>query len=1070
VPTCAHCGAEVADEARFCSRCGSPLHRPAPTVDERKLVTVLFADLVGSTAFGHGQDPERTRVVMDAFYDAMAAEIESVGGTVEKFAGDAVMAAFGAPDALEDHAERALHAALAMQRRMSALFAAGVELRIGINTGEVVVGSPREGSSFVTGDAVNIAARLEQGAQGGEILVGERTASLVRGAFEFGAARHVEAKGTSGGVTAQPLVRALTLMRPRGVGGLRRAFVGRSEELDLLVATYTRTVRHARPHLVTIMASAGVGKTRLLRELWERLGAESPEPLRRTGRCLAYGRGITYWPLGEVLREHFGLRVSDQPEAVQARLGRPILGLSLGFDAPADLHPLEAREQLQTAWVELLSDLARDQPVVLLIEDVNWADEALLDLLERLARDVRGPLLLIATARPELLEMRPSWGGGLRNASLLWLEPLPAADTGRLLDELLGMPLPDSLREVVVTHAEGNPFFAEELLSTLIDGGILAQHDGRWQVADAPAGFEIPDTVQAVLAARMDLLPPTEKAALQAAAVCGRTFWAAPVIELLDGEEPSFDLLDERDFIRRGIASQIEGETEYVIKHALTREIAYATVPKARRARLHARFAGWIERTEGPRPELAPLLAHHYAEAASPDAVDLAWADDPENAARLRASAAKWLRLAGDAAVGRYEIDEALALYERTLAYTDDPDEQAAVLRHVGRANALAFRGQPFWEAMERSLELTSDPSERGETYAELGFQTSFRGGMWSTAPDREVVTGWISQALELTASESVARAKALSATVFWGVRQEQTSDVLPSLADDAVRLAEQLGDPDLRAIALSAKSTAEFMVGRYDDALEWVRRPLAFIDSLTDPDRVADIYEVAAMTTLMLGHIDEARAFAANAARAAARLSPHHRLHGVAITTETEEVLASWDLIRGLTASIEQRVDENIETFCIRNPRTLLVCSAAHLAAGERTEADRLYEKAGEMVTEGWEMALAAPRVRLALLMRDHEALRDIIDELDAGAGDTLPLVGIPSYLAARLDALVELRDWERIERELEERPTLRGTVVEPFAIRALGRARGDRALVDQAAARFDDLGLRWHAEQTRR
>jgi len=230
-------------------------------VDERKLVTVLFADLVESTALGAGQDPERTRMMLDRFYDAMAAEIEGAGGTVEKFAGDAVMAAFGAPDALEDHAERALHAALAMRRRLQSLFGEELGLRIGVNSGEVVVGKAREGSSFVTGDAVNVGARLEQAAARDEILVGERTASLVRGAFEFGPMRRVEAKGKEGGVLGTPLVRALSLMRPRGVGGLRRTFVGRDEELDLLLATYARAVRQGGPHLVTIMASAGVGKT-----------------------------------------------------------------------------------------------------------------------------------------------------------------------------------------------------------------------------------------------------------------------------------------------------------------------------------------------------------------------------------------------------------------------------------------------------------------------------------------------------------------------------------------------------------------------------------------------------------------------------------------------------------------------------------------------------------------------------------------------------------------------------------------------------------------------------------------
>lgn len=1036
-------------------------------VDERKLVTVLFADLVDSTALGSEQDPERIRMMLDRFYEAMAAEIESVGGTVEKFAGDAVMAAFGAPDALEDHAERALHAALAMRRRLHALFGEELALRIGVNSGEVVVGRPREGSSFVTGDAVNVGARLEQAAEPGEILVGDRTASLVRGAFEFGPERRVEAKGKQGGVLGAPLIRALGVMRPRGVSGLHPAFVGREEELDLLLATYARAVRQGGPHLVTIMASAGVGKTRLLREFWDRLTDERPEPLRRTGRCLAYGRGITYWALGEVLREHFEIHESDPPDAVLERLGdRRILGLALGLDVAGELHPIAARDQLQAAWVELVDELARERPVVLLVEDINWADDALLDLLERLARELHGPALIIATARPELLESRPAWGGGLRNSSLLWLEPLQTTDAGRLLDELLGTAMPPRLRETVVSRAEGNPFFVEELMGTLIDRGILTRRDGSWAIEELPADFAIPDTVQAVVAARMDLLPPAEKAALQAAAVCGRTFWVDAVVELLEGAAPDFQLLESRDFIRRRPGGR---ELEYVIKHALTREVAYATVPKARRARLHARYADWLEHLGGGRAEHVPLLAHHYAEAVRPDAADLAWSDDPATAERLRDAATRWLQRAGDAAVARYEIDEAIELFERALDYTDDPNSRAALLRSVGRANALGFRGRQFWEAMERSLELTDDPLVQGETYSELGYQTSLRGGMWSRAPDQQVVSNWIERALELTAPSSSARVKALYASVFWEVRRARTDDRLLGRADEAVRLAEELDEPQLRAEAYVAKAVWAFRSGRYEEAHKWASRPLDFVESLTDPERVCDVYEILGQVEQMLGRFDRARAAAAVCERLCERLSPHHRVHGVAIRAEIDEIAAEWDTLRESTAPIEQRVDANVATFCIRNPRTLLVCAGAHLAAGDRREAERLEEKATAMTTEGWELPLGAPRMRLALLRRDLDEVQRLVDDLGEPFGRILPIVGVPAYLSLRLDALVALRDFDRLEQEIEQQPELAAPLMQPFVLRARGQASERPELIEQAVARFDALGLAWHAERTR-
>src|SRR6266567_4039994 len=277
--TCAACGVPLPETARFCPTCGAP-QEAKPDESERKLATVVFADLVGSTELGGSQDPERTRAMLDDFYEAMAAEIETAGGTVEKFVGDAVMAVFGAPSSLEDHAERALHGALAMQRRLHELFGETLELRIGVNTGEVVVGKPREGSSFVTGDPVNVAARLEQAAEPGEVLVGERTVAAARGAFEFGEAQTIEAKGKPGGVECRRLVRGLSLMRPRGVGGLRRAFVGRDEEMEVLERAYAEIEDRREPQLVTILGDAGVGKTRIVREFWKGWATARP---RRCG-------------------------------------------------------------------------------------------------------------------------------------------------------------------------------------------------------------------------------------------------------------------------------------------------------------------------------------------------------------------------------------------------------------------------------------------------------------------------------------------------------------------------------------------------------------------------------------------------------------------------------------------------------------------------------------------------------------------------------------------------------------------------------------------------------------------
>ena len=699
--------------------------------EERKLVTVLFADLVGSTEYAGDRDPERVRARLEAFYHAMREEIERTGGTVEKFAGDAVMAVFGAPAAFEDHAERALHAALAMHKRMEGLFDGELGLRIGVNTGEVVVGVAHEGGSFVTGDVVNVADRLQKGAEPGEVLAGERTVAAVTRAFEFAAPRAVEAKGKADGVIASAVVRALRTMRPRGVGGLRRVFVGRDNELELLRATYRRASAQSEPHLVTLVGEPGVGKSTLVSELWEALATEEPPPVNRTGRCLAYGTGITYHPLGEILREHYALREGAALEEVEARLaGREILALALGLDVAPDIHPVDARERLHAAAVSFVEELSSACPTVVVIEDIHWAEPDLLDLLERLATDVRGPVMLVATARPEVVELRPTWGLGKRNATVLWLDPLSAAAVSQLLEEKLPR-LPDDLRDRLVERADGNPFFLEELVGELVDSGALVQSGDGWTVGRSDAGSAMPDTVHAVLAARIDRLPALEKAALQAGAVVGRVFWGTPVAHLLDGAEPDFGVLEERDLVteRRTTAGD---DREFVIKHALTREVAYGSIPKARRGQLHASFARWLERVSGGADERAPLLAHHYSVAANPHEADLVWAGDPEGLANVRERAAHWLSRAGRLARGRHEMEEAVELFTRAVELTDDAYVQATLWRAIGEAHALRYDGEGMRVALLRAVDGPLSDSEKADTYAFLAFQSSIRSAMWS--------------------------------------------------------------------------------------------------------------------------------------------------------------------------------------------------------------------------------------------------------------------------------------------------------------------------------------------------
>jgi class 3 adenylate cyclase len=1054
---CARCGASLAVDARFCPACAAPVQAVTPPAAERKLVTVLFADLVGSTELATGQDPERTRAMLDRFYEAMAAEIERVGGTVEKFVGDAVMAAFGAPAAQEDHAERALHAALAMQHRLGELYGDGPALRIGVNTGEVVVGLPREGSSFVSGDAVNVGARLEQAAAPGEILAGERTVLAARGAFEFGAPVTVEAKGKPGGLECRRLVRALSLMRPRGVGGLHPAFVGREAELAQLQEAYAAVAAGGGPQLVTILGDAGVGKTRLVRELWEWFAAQDSPPLRRTGRCLSYGQGITYWPLAEVLKEHFRILESDSPEIVAERLDdHPFLGLTIGLVPPEDLHPLVARERLHDSWVEFLDALVAERPSVVLIEDVHWAEDDLCDLLEALVSQVDGPLLLLATARPELFDRRPGWAGRV-NGSQLDLEALPPDGAGRLLDELLGVELPGSLREVVVERAEGNPFFVEELVATLIDMHVLARENGGWSVGALPLDFQVPDSVQAVLAARIDLLPADEKAALQAAAVIGRIFWTGPVYELVGGGRPDFGLLEDRDFVRRRIGSSIAGEREYAIKHALTREVAYASLPKTKRAQLHAAFAGWLEQSAERDDEHTAMLAYHCLEAVRPEDADLAWAGRDEQLAERRRQAVTWARRAASLALGRYEVDEAIVLLHKALELEPDPAGQAAIWQEIGHANAFKYDGEAFSAAMQTSIDLGGPPAD---LYAELAVATAIRGGMWKRQPDRGLVSGWLEQALDLAEEGSPTRAKALAASAMWNEDE--------AAARAAHEIAEKEDDLGLRLLALQALAFSAWGNADFERAIarleEW--RACALRPEVTDPDERGHPFFTGGFIDLAAGRIRVATEASWLHEEIVAGLTPHHRVHGIGNHLYVSAVAGRWEEVRELTSRAEAAVDANLDTPCaFGNVASLLNAALASAYFGDDAESQRLEAKADALGMEGYRQWLAPPRIRLAIARDDLGELRRLVDAV--GAEDLEPWAY--EMPAALLDALVALGDPESIESEAPKwlRPK---TYVEPFALRALGFARADESMLADAAALFEGMELDWFAGETRK
>ncbi|TML70818.1 MAG: hypothetical protein E6G14_04140 [Actinobacteria bacterium] len=1038
-----------------------PAPEPSPPVTaeatpERKLATVLFVDLVGSTELGE-QDPERTRALLERYFDAVAAEIEGAGGTLEKFAGDAVVATFGAPAAQEDHVERALHAALAVRGRCGELFGAALELHFGVNSGEVVVGRAREGGSYVTGDAVNVASRLQQAAAPGEVLVGERAAAAASGAFEFGEATVVAAKGKAGGIACRKLVRALAPARPRGVAGLRHVFVGRERELELLRATYRRALEGGEPHLVTIVGVAGVGKSRLVEALWEQLGEEPAEPIRYAGRCLPYGRGVTYWPLAGVLKSHLGLFEGDPEEMVQARLSDPILAMTLGLEPPPELHPLAARERLHRAWVELLDELVSQSPAVLLVEDLHWAEEPLLDLLDGLRREVSGPLLLVATTRPELLAGRPGWGAGGRNTSQIWLEPLSPQDSERMLLQLLEAELPERLRDPVLERAEGNPFFLEELLSTFIDRGLLLRTGvgEGWVMREPPPDFVIPDSVHSVLASRIDLLPTATKAALQAAAVVGRVFWAGPVEQLIGNPDVDWRILEERDFIRRRPGSTLAGEREFSFKHALTREVAYASLPKARRGRLHAAFADWIEQLSAGRDEHAPLLAHHFAEAVRPEDVDLVWAGEPAQLEALQEKALTWLRRAAELAGARYALDEQIALLQRAVERDPSPTGRAGLWREIAHAHALNFDDEAFKDSVRRAIDCSSDEAELQELYAEAAFNTAVR---WQQEVDREQIDEWSRRALELGGADSRARARAFVARAICHPEEAEVS------AREAEAIAVRLNDPEAHSYALYARADLALAAAEYDEARQLVERRLDILSAIDDPDHRADAYWAALPAYLGTGRFDDARRVARLNDEVTAQLTPHHQLHGVAVMLEVEQLAGAWERIRELTPRTDQAA-ERTTTRCLHSRLGLLTCALAHAYLGDEEEARRLEARSEGYGTDRY--GREESPIWLALHRGDLGAVERLLEELEL-PGKSLLRSRKLSPVAARLDALAALGRRNTLERDA---PSLLkpATYLEPYALRALGIVREEPTLLERAADRFAAMSLGWHAAQTR-
>ena len=754
--------------------------------EERKVISVLFVDLVGFTAASEAADPEDVRARLQAYHGRAKTEVERFGGTIEKFVGDAVMAVFGAPVAHEDDAERSVRSGIAI---LSAVAELGLEARAAVNTGEAVVAldaRPELGESIVTGDVVNTAARLQSAAPPGELVVGEQTYWSTRQAIEYDQLDHVQAKGK---VAPVPLWLAVGARSRLGVDPepwRPTPFVGRDDELEVLRQVYGRTLRESACHLLTIVGEPGIGKSRLVAELRAFVDAQDELIFWREGRCLPYGDGIALWALGEIVKAHAGILESDDPAIARQSLLETVEPLVPAKDRSwivAELarllgagEPGGERDESFAAWRVFLEAIAAQRPLVLVVEDLHWADAALLEFLEYLADwSTSAPLLIVCTARPELYELHPTWGGGKRNATTISLSPLSGDNTSRLITALLERSVLEAeLQQTLLERAGGNPLYAEQFVRML---------------EERPEDeVQIPETIQALIAARLDTLGAERKVLIQDAAVIGKVFWAGAVAAVGGSGEGvvrnGLHELVRRELVRPTRLSSMEGQSELAFGHSLVRDVAYAQIPRAERVRKHHAAARWIEEVAGDRvADHADVLAHHYREA---------------------------LRLARSAGLETAELEDGARRFLWAAA-------KRATALDVRRSDAL------FAEALELTPRGHPDRGRLLTASVELS-------GSAATA-NVEVLDEAIEELRSSGDELGLGKAMAIQAHELW--RRGDSGEVgLPLLAAARELLEEHEPGPELAYVYSFCASTDVFL-GRSQEALELAQKGLALAERL---------------------------------------------------------------------------------------------------------------------------------------------------------------------------------------------------------------------------------------------
>ncbi len=1106
---CPGCGFEASDEFAFCPKCATKLAEAPSSVEERKTVTTLFCDFVSFTAMSENADPEDVDALLAEYFARSTKVIESHGGTIEKFIGDAVVGVFGVPVVHEDDPERAVRAGLRLIEALEGLArpdGSPLQARVGINTGEALVRlnvDPASGRGFLTGDAVNIGARLQAAAPPDGVVVGALTRELTAGAIDYEELPPVVAKGKAEPVTAWRTVGALARRGIDVPAGELTPLVGREMELTCLSALFEKSVAQSTPQFALIVGEPGIGKSRLVRELYALVDARPQMTTWRQGYCQPYGEDATYSALAQIVKGHAGIRDSDGLDAVETKLAavlpsgpdrewlRQRLWALLGLEAPE-----ASREENFAAWLRFFEYMAAREPTVLVFEDLHWADEALLAFLAHLATHLASvPVMLIGTARPELFERQPSFATS-GAVSRIGLEPLSAVETTRLVSILLGAADDQGAAvEEVVERCEGNPFFAEQSVRLLAESVI----------------GKVPSSVQAVIAARLDSLTIEEKALLGDAAVVGNIFWHGAMRAA--GERQPGELEDllsgllERQLIRRLPDSSLTGEREFAFVHALAREVAYGQLPRAARARKHVTAARWLLDRHGVRAgEQADLLAYHFT-----TAFDLACSlRDDSLAGAVRESAIVWPAAAGDRAQP-VNLAAARRHYVRALEIAGaDDGRRAALLLGLGETLLGLDDGAAAVDVLQEAAALAL---ERANTGCAVRSHLLLYEGLWglgrrpanvealekalalarSGPPSRDLVDAlatWCQHKLNGVGDAEAALAAIDEAIAVCGrLSIEPTALLLNRRGKTRCALGDASGLDDLRRareIALSASErTSGFGLGdclqAYAIGVDWVQGPRVSIETLRE---AIDICQRRGIT---------------GSARSMRAMSVETRLFGgdwASLPAEVKELDAAFCEVDSLDALDHKAVWSLLSTWCGRSEdveealaalerlrRNLnrvsdlphvaydaVASAAANLALGRR--------QAAEAMLCEWAVS-PQPDVTVGYVWMVPEALRTALRCSGVELGEELRHRGdgtLPIHLAvkASVDALLaeshgdpkaaaDFADaasrWHDFCVPYEEAQALLG---QGRCLVALGRAPEAAAPLDQAREIFGRLGAK--------